>query len=89
MTDLDHAESIMALPRGSWIMAIEPVTVCDMQQGGTIALQMGARVKLTFTTRLSAFGYTEDARHVSFGMAEAVRFDHAKPDRLPSADASR
>lgn len=73
-TDLDHADYIMHLPHGAWIMAMAPVTVTDMRNGGTITLPMGARVRLSCTLATSAFGYTENAAHVSFGMAEAADF---------------
>jgi hypothetical protein len=82
MTDLDRADRIMALPASSWIMAMEPVTVGDMQNGGKLTLPMGAKVRISCTTRLSAFGNTEDCTQVSFGMGEAACFEPV-PKKIP------
>ncbi len=81
MTKLADADRIMALPAGSWIMAMEPVTVGDMQKGGPLELPMGAKVRISCTTRLSVFGQTEDCRRVSFGIWEAASFEPVKNDR--------
>jgi hypothetical protein len=74
-------DRIMALPPGSWIMAMEPVTVGDMQKGGTLTLPMGAKVRISSADGSSAFGVTEDCEWVSFGMQEAVSFEPVKHDR--------
>jgi hypothetical protein len=82
MSDLDRADRIMALSAGSWIMAMEPVTVGDMQKGGTLTLPMGAKVRISCTTGSSVFGNTEDCRQVSFGMREAACFEPV-PKKIP------
>lgn len=88
MTDLDRADRIMALPPRTWIMAMEPATVGDMENGGTILLPPGAKVRISLTTSTSAFGYTEDARHVSFGMLQASGFEPV-PNKVPKDSPSR
>jgi hypothetical protein len=62
-------------------MAMQPVTVGDMQNGGTLTLPMGAKVRISCTTTLSAFGFTEDAESVSLGMQQAACFEPVKHDR--------
>lgn len=87
MSDLDRADRTIALPAGSWIMAMEPVTVGDMQNGGTLALQMGAKVRISCATGTSVFGLMEDCKQVSFGVRQAACFEPV-PKKIPKSRAS-
>ncbi|MFN7185470.1 MAG: hypothetical protein ACK5VE_03755 [Alphaproteobacteria bacterium] len=76
---LADADRIMAVPPRSWVMAMEPVDV-TLMTGGRIALPMGARVRIsctTGTTGTTAFGVTEQAQPVMFGLEEAASFEPA------------
>ena len=77
-TPLKHADRIMALKPGSWIMAMEPVAVTPMQ-GGLITLPMGARVRISATTQGTAFGTTEQAQSVMFGIEQCASFEPTPP----------
>ena len=70
---LADADRIMALKAGSWIMAMEPVDVTPMT-GGRMTLPMGAQVRISCTTGLTAFGVTEQAKLVMFALEEAASF---------------
>jgi hypothetical protein len=73
---LADADRIMAVPPRSWVMAMEPVDV-TLMTGGRIALPMGARVRISCTTGTTAFGVTEQAQPVMFGLEEAASFEPA------------
>ena len=79
-TKLADADRIMALKAGSWVMAMEPVDV-TLMTGGRMTLPMGAQVRITSTNGHLAFGYTEQAQLVAFGLGEAASFEPTHDSR--------
>ena len=77
MTALEHADKIMASPRGSFLLVCEPVFVTPMK-GGELALTPGARVRVHVSDGTTMHGITENAEDIMFGANKCFAFE-AKP----------
>ena len=77
-TALQHADRIMAVKPGQWIMCCEAVEVVNTYEGGMVKIAIGDKVRCQTTTSLTFMGVTEGAVSIAFGPSKASAFEAVK-----------